>query len=187
MMRRLLLRRPRVKELPDAGAEQLRSAVLRSRPAKRRLLGARPAPGSSHSTHVARSTSDLRHGAHHPAAAKPLPLGPLIAVIITGPQTIISSGGSANSANSTHQLVRAARTTTPATAAAATINAPIIRPDEIRGGQPKLLGSILADSASGLDSLVNTVTTGTPGSAVLLGARSRSVPPATPCADQRAA
>jgi hypothetical protein len=59
---------------------------------------------------------------------------PRIAVIMTGPQTIIISGGSADSANSTHQLVRAARTTTPATAAAAVIGAPTIKSDGIRGG-----------------------------------------------------
>lgn len=111
------------------------------------------------SARLVRSTSDPRHGPHHAPAAKPLPIGPRIAVVITGPTTIISSGGSPNSANNTHQLVRAARTTTAVTAATATIGPTTMRMDKIRGGDCELRASSLTDSGAGLVSLVDTAIT----------------------------
>jgi hypothetical protein len=121
---------------------------------------ARGRRGSSQSGNVVRPASDLSHGAHHRGAQKALPVGPRIAVIIIGAQTIIISGGSANSANSTHQLVRAARTTAPVTAAAAA-KPPTMKRDEIRGVYGKLFAWTLTGSGFCLDSVFDTVITST--------------------------
>jgi hypothetical protein len=122
------------------------------------------------SARVARPGSNPSHGAHHRGAQKPVPIEPRIAVIITGPQTIIISGGSANSASSTHQLVRTARTTTPVTAAAAA-KPPTIKSDEIRGQYRKPFTSTLTGSGFAFDSLVDTVTTSNRWLALVLSQR----------------
>ena len=101
-------------------------------------------------------TSDLSHGAHHRGAQKGLPVGPRIVVIISGPPTIIISGGSANSASSTHQLVRAARTTKPVSPAAHA-RPPTMNGDEFRGGYGEFVASTLTGSGFGLDSLFDMV------------------------------